>query len=72
MKSFNIFGFLMVFVFTIGIISIAEAHPHVTTVLMESHSHVFADEKFHDNFIIHTFDQVIFSITDFFDNFLNK
>ncbi|KER06888.1 hypothetical protein AAA799E16_00404 [Marine Group I thaumarchaeote SCGC AAA799-E16] len=71
MNYFIVFGFLMVFVFTIGIISTAEAHPHATIDLMESHSHVFADEKFHDNFIIHTFDQVIFSITDFFNRFLS-
>lgn len=72
MKSFRIFGFLIVFVFVIGIVSIAEAHPHATPELMDSHSHVFADEKFHDNFLIHTFDQVLFSITDFFTSLLNR
>ena len=68
MKHLTIFGFLFLFVFVIGIISTAEAHPHATIDLMESHSHVLADEKFHDNFVIHTFDQVIFSVVDFFNN----
>lgn len=72
MRSFTILGFIMVFVFVIGIVSIAEAHPHANPELMDSHSHVFADEKFHDNFLIHTFDQVLFSITDFFSGFLNR
>ena len=62
----------MVFVFSLGIISTAEAHPHATPELMDSHSHVFADENFHDNFLIHTFDQVLFSITDFFTSLLNR
>lgn len=70
MKSFRFFGILIIFIFTIGIISTADAHPHATIDLMESHSHIFADEKFHDNFLIHTFDQVIFSITEFFNNAL--
>ncbi|NNL57895.1 MAG: hypothetical protein HKP31_00205 [Nitrosopumilus sp.] len=55
-----------------GTISTIAAHPHATIDLMESHSHIFADEKFHDNFVIHTFDQVIFSITDFFNSILFK
>jgi hypothetical protein len=70
MKSFTFFGMMIIFIFTIGIISTADAHPHATIDLMESHSHLFADEKFHDNFLIHTFDQVIFSITDFFNSVL--
>lgn len=68
MKYFTILGFLIVFVFVVGVVSTVEAHPHATPELMESHSHVFADEKFHDNFLIHTFDQVLFSITDFFNS----
>ncbi|AJM92593.1 MAG: hypothetical protein IS860_05015 [Nitrosopumilus sp.] len=51
-----------------GIISIVEAHPHATVELTDSHSHILADEKFHDDFWIHTFDQVIFSMTDFFNS----
>ncbi|MGV7227007.1 MAG: hypothetical protein ACQ9CV_08835 [Nitrosopumilus sp.] len=70
MKSFRFFGILIIFIFTIGIISTADAHPHGTLDLVESHSHLFADEKFHDTFLIHTFDQVIFSITDFFNSVL--
>ena len=72
MKRTIIFGILIVFVFTIGIISSAEAHPHATIDLMESHSHVLADEKFHDNFLIHTFDQVLLSIVDFVSSILSR
>ncbi|AJM91609.1 hypothetical protein [Nitrosopumilus piranensis] len=71
MNYLTIFGFLFLMAFVIGFISPAEAHPHATLELMESHSHIFAEEKFHDNFIIHTFDQVIFSITDFLNNLLS-
>ena len=70
MKSFTFFGILIIFISATGMISAADAHPHATIGLMESHSHIFADEKFHDNFFIHTFDQVIFSITDFFNSIL--
>ena len=62
----------MGFVFSVGMVSSVDAHPHATIDLMESHSHVLADEKFHDNFIIHTFDQIVFSITDFFNNLLSR
>lgn len=72
MKYFMIFGILIGFVFAIGVVSTAEAHPHATIELTDSHSHILANEKFHDNFVIHTFDQVIFSITDFFNSILFK
>ena len=65
MNHLTVFGFFIVLVFVIGIVSTAYAHPHSTTELMESHSHVLADKKFHDNFLIHTFDQVILSFADF-------
>ena len=70
MKTFVIFGILMAFVIVIGTISIAEAHPHATIDLMESHSHDPHDENFQENFILHTFQDVIFSVFDFFKNIL--
>ncbi len=65
MKTLVIFGILMAFVIVLGTISIAEAHPHVTIDLMESHSHDLHDENFQENFIVHTFKDVIFSVFDF-------
>lgn len=62
MKSFTFFGILIVFVFVLGMISTADAHPHATIDLMGSHSH---DKGFEENFLVHTFTDVIFSIFDF-------
>ena len=70
MKSFVIFGILMAFVIVLGSISMAEAHPHATIDLMESHSHDVHDENFQENFILHTFQDVIISIFDFIKNIL--
>jgi len=70
MKSFVIFGILMALVFVLGSISMAEAHPHVTIDLMESHSHEPHDENFQENFILHTFEDVIISVFDFIKNML--
>ena len=70
MKSFVIFGILMAFVIVLGTISMAEAHPHATIDLMESHSHDVHDENFQENFILHTFQDVIVSVFDFFKNIL--
>lgn len=56
------FGILFVIVFSFGIISLAYAHPHATIDLMDSHSH---DNGMEENFLIHTFEQVVFSIVDF-------
>jgi len=70
MKSFVIFGILMALVLVLGTISIAEAHPHATIDLMESHSHDVHDKNFQENFILHTFEDVIFSVFDFFKNIL--
>jgi hypothetical protein len=67
-----IFGILMGLIIILGSISIAEAHPHATVDLMESHSHDLHDEKFQENFLIHTFENVIFSIVDFFNSFLSR
>lgn len=65
-----IFGILTVFVFAMGMISTAEAHPHTTIDLMESHSHDILDEKFQENFMVHTFENVILTVVDFFNSIL--
>ena len=70
MKFFAIFGILIVVVIVLGTISMAEAHPHATIDLMESHSHEVHDENFQENFILHTFKDVIFSVFDFIKNIL--
>ena len=70
MKYFVIFGILMAFVIVLGSISIAEAHPHATIDLMESHSHDSHDENFQENFILHTFEDVIISVFNFIKNIL--
>lgn len=67
MKYLIIFGIALILLIP-GVVSTVDAHPHATIELTDSHSHILADEKFHDNFWIHTFDQVVFSISDFFDN----
>ena len=70
MKSFACFEILIVFVFVLGVISTADAHPHAIIDLMQSHSHDIHDEVFQENFLVHTFEDVIFSMFDFFNNTL--
>ena len=70
MKSFVVFGILMVIVIVLGTISMAEAHPHATIDLIESHSHDVHDDNFQENFILHTFQDVIFSAFNFIKNIL--
>ena len=70
MKSFVIFGILMALVIVLGTISMVEAHPHATIDLMESHSHDVHDENFQENFIVHTFKDVIVSVFDFIKSIL--
>ena len=65
MKNLIIFSVLAFFVMFTGTISLVEAHPHATIDLTNSHSHVLLDEKYHDNFILHTFDKVIISAIEF-------
>jgi len=67
MKYFTSFGILIAFIFVIGMTSTVDAHPHATIDLMESHSH---DEWFEENFIVHTFEEVIFSVFSFINNHL--
>jgi len=46
-------------VFSLGFASFADAHPHVTIELMETHSHdLYASE----DFMVHTYDYVILFI----------
>ncbi len=70
MKTLVIFGILMAFVIVLGSISMAAAHPHATIDLMESHSHDVHDENFQENFILHTFQDVIVSVFDFIKSIL--
>jgi hypothetical protein len=70
LKYFTVFGILIVFVFAMGMVSTVDAHPHAIIDLMESHSHDMGDEGFQENFLVHTFENVIFSIVDFFNNAL--
>ena len=50
--------------------SLAEGHPHSTIDLMESHSHDPNDENFQEEFILHDFEHVIFSVYNFIKNLL--
>ena len=69
MKSL-VFGVLIAVVFVLGSISIAEAHPHATIDLMESHSHDPNADNFQEEFFLHDFEHVIFSVYDFIKNIL--
>ena len=71
MTNFTFFGILIAFIFVIGMVSTAGAHPHVTIDLMESHSHDMHDEGFEENFIVHTFEEVIFSVFNFISAYLS-
>lgn len=72
MKSLVIFGILISFVLCLGSFTMAEAHPHATIDLMESHSHDPDDEIFQESFILHSFEDVIFSTFSFFEDFLSS
>ena len=47
---------LLVGVFSIGLISMAEAHPHISLEVMNTHSH---EVMLSQDFVVHTFEQVI-------------
>ena len=47
---------LLVGVFSIGLISMAQAHPHISLEVMNTHSHEVMSSQ---DFVIHTFEQVI-------------
>jgi len=69
-KSLAAFVILIVVVTVLGTASIAEAHPHSTIDLMESHSHDPNNENFHEDFVLHTIQEVIISTIEFFKNIL--
>tara|TARA_Y100000593_G_scaffold61656_1_gene114246 strand:- start:883 stop:1092 length:210 start_codon:yes stop_codon:yes gene_type:complete len=47
---------LLVGVFSIGLISMAEAHPHASLEVINTHSHEVMSSQ---DFVVHTFEQVI-------------
>ena len=59
MKNLVLFAILTVGIFSLGFTSVAEAHPHITIDLMNTHSHdIYASE----DFVIHTFEHVVLCI----------
>ena len=70
MKSLVILGILTLIVSILGVIPMAEAHPHATIDLMESHSHDVHDDDFQEDFIVHSFEHVIISAYDFIKRIL--
>ncbi len=70
MKSLIVIEILMSIVFSLTVIPIAEAHPHTTIELMESHSHDVNDENFQEEFILHEFEHVIISAFDWLNRIL--
>ncbi len=65
MKSLAMLGILTLIVSIFGVIPMVEAHPHATIDLMESHSHDVLDDNFQEDFIVHSFEQVLISTYDF-------
>jgi len=56
LKNLVLFTILSIGIFSIGLISMAEAHPHTTVELMNTHSH---DLYTAEDFAIHTFEKVV-------------
>ena len=56
MKHSLFFGLLIIGVFSIGFASFADAHPHATIDLMETHSH---DLYTSEDFMLHTYEYVV-------------
>ena len=56
MKNLFLFAILTVGIFSLGFTSVAEAHPHITIDLMDTHSH---DLYTSEDFVIHTFEHVV-------------
>ena len=56
MKNLILLAIISVSVFSLGMISMAEAHPHTTIDVMNTHSH---DLYTSEDFLIHTFEQVV-------------
>ena len=56
MKNLVLIAILTVGIFSLGFTSVAEAHPHTTIDLMNTHSHdLYASE----DFVVHTFEHVV-------------
>ena len=56
LKNLPFTAILLVGVFSIGLISMAEAHPHVSLEMINTHSHEVMSSQ---DFVVHTFEQVI-------------
>ena len=56
MKNLVLIAILAVGIFSLGFTSIAEAHPHATIDLMNTHSH---DLYTSEDFVVHTFEQIV-------------
>lgn len=67
-KLLILFGMIVV----LGLIPLTDAHPHATIDLMDTHSHAPNNENFHEDFILHTFEDVIISVFDFVKFFLTR
>ncbi|KFM20856.1 hypothetical protein AAA799D07_00066 [Marine Group I thaumarchaeote SCGC AAA799-D07] len=59
MKNLALLAILSAGLFSIGMMSFVEAHPHSTLELMGNHSH---DLYSSEDFLIHTFEQVVLFI----------
>ena len=60
LKNLPFTTILLVGVFSIGLISMAEAHPHISLEVMNTHSHEVMSSQ---DFVIHTFEQVILFVS---------
>ena len=56
MKNLFLFAILTVGIFSLGFTSVAEAHPHATIDLMNTHSH---DLYTSEDIVVHTFEQIV-------------
>jgi hypothetical protein len=56
LKNLVLIAILTVGIFSLGFTSVAEAHPHATIDLMNTHSH---DLYTSEDFVVHTFEQIV-------------
>tara|TARA_B100000745_G_C19790198_1_gene259397 strand:+ start:159 stop:365 length:207 start_codon:yes stop_codon:yes gene_type:complete len=56
LKNLVLIAILAVGIFSLGFTSVAEAHPHTTIDLMNTHSH---DIYTSEDFVVHTFEHVV-------------
>ena len=56
MKNLVLIAILALGIFSLGFTSVAEAHPHTTIDLMNTHSH---DLYTSEDFVVHTFEHVV-------------